>query len=98
MKQHLDLIAELNDCYKQRVELDARIAAAMASVLKGLAEAYGNTSESDDEWLTVKEVAKAMKCSTDYVYEHKETWPFAYKACGRWKFSKNGLRRWMDVR
>lgn len=50
-----------------------------------------------ERWLTVREVAARLGCSTRYVYEHRRHWPFTRELPdgGGVRFSEKGLAHWM---
>lgn len=53
--------------------------------------------QAEEEWLTVKEAAAYMKCSTWTVYHNIEVLPHT-KTGGRLMFTKAGLSEWMKRR
>jgi len=51
-----------------------------------------------DTWLTVKEVAKYLKLSTDLIYKLAQQGRIpASKVGSAWRFRKEKIDRWMDA-
>jgi excisionase family DNA binding protein len=58
-----------------------------------------SSMDEDDDLLTVEELAEKMKVSEDWVYDHASKLPFAKKLGPKmWRFSKSGLRKYMETR
>jgi len=51
-----------------------------------------------DTWLTVKEVARYLKLSTDLIYKLAQQGRIpASKVGAAWRFKKEKIDRWMDA-
>jgi len=48
-----------------------------------------------DRLLKVKEVARLLGQSVDWVYRHAQTWDFSRKQGGSLRFSLAGLQKWI---
>ena len=63
-------------------------------------EANRKPTENGDRLLSLKEVAKRMRCSAQTVVRGVKTgqYPFMFKNGQQWVASENGLERWIAAR
>lgn len=54
--------------------------------------------QEEDRLVPIDEASRLMGIGVSTLYRHRDRYPFAVRVAGRVRFSRNGIRRWVEAR